>query len=374
MAFGSQPEILENGSFDKTDLNEAINHLVVLIWRDSGFRFRRQYNTKNLTYTFYCAQDNSRFSSNPSKRIRDRGHMERFSCESKLCILPCFEDRSLKLSLCHNYHTPYTDIHLSEEIKKFVEDHGRSQSPAEISQSVQDLKISGYKSAAQSQIYYLWHKVSMRYWQRNENQLDSAKLLLKEKSEDFGQLEFSVDNFRGLAIYVNASISALAKKTEELAIDATYGTNSAGCDLFAVLAEFDGTGVPLAYLFVEKSASIAANVSVIPGKVTQLLVKFLQPILNMGFNPSFFGCDKDRSEINAVRQVWPSAKIQLCLWHAKRAIQIKLKDCNKADSLANYFPSEAKSLVPCLEICWGSYQKNRTDQDHRYVTETCDLL
>ena len=173
---------------------------------------------------------------------------------------------------------------------------------------------------------------------------------------------------------MNASISALAKKTEELAIDATYGTNSAGCDLFAVLAEFDGTGVPLAYLFVEKSASIAANVSVIPGKVTQLLVKFLQPILNMGFNPSFFGCDKDRSEINAVRQVWPSAKIQLCLWHAKRAIQIKLKDCNKADSLANYFPSEAKSLVPCLEICWGSYQKNRTDQDHRYVTETCDLL
>lgn len=39
---------------------------------------------------------------------------------------------------------------------------------------------------------------------------------------------------------------------QELVMDATYGTNSAGMDLFAVLAELDGTGVPLCYMFVQK--------------------------------------------------------------------------------------------------------------------------
>ncbi|KAF5175078.1 Atp-dependent dna helicase pif1 [Thalictrum thalictroides] len=150
-----------------------------------------------------------------------------------------------------------------------------------------------------------------------------------------------------------------------MAIDATYGTNSAGCDLFAVLAEFDGTGVPLAYLFLEKSMLTQTSTSVAPSKMTQILHQFLSPLLNRGFSPSFFACDKDRSEINAIQQVWPSAKVQLCYWHAKRAIQTKLKDCHKTDSLTSYFPEDAKKLVPNLEICWGSYVKNRTEQQHR---------
>ena len=95
----------------------------------------------------------------------------------------------------------------------------------------------------------------MRYWKRSENQFESAKLFLAEKNEDFEQREFSVDNYRGLALYIKTSITILARQTKQLAIDATYGTNCAGCDLFAVLAEFDGTGVPLAYLFMEKSLS-----------------------------------------------------------------------------------------------------------------------
>jgi hypothetical protein len=32
-------------------------------------------------------------------------------------------------------------------------------------------------------------------------------------------------------------------------MDSTFGTNNAGMDMFAVLAEAEGTGVPLAYYF-----------------------------------------------------------------------------------------------------------------------------
>ena len=292
VAFGLLPKRFEDDSYDKTNLDEAFNHLAVLIWRSSGFRFRkRKVDTKCLSSSYYCAQDKLVFDRIPSSRARDRSTMERFECHSKLRLQPCFHNRTLLVSMEHDYHIPYTDIHLSDDIKNFIEKHCNSQSPSEIYQNIQESRVPGFKIAVQSQIYYLWHKISMKHWQRHENQIESARLLLKENERDYRTLELSVENFRGLAFYINAPIIALAAKSKELAIDATYGTNSAGCELFAVLAELDGTGVPLAYLFIEKSFSIGSTLSAVPGKLTQILDQFLRPLLHLGFNPAFFGCD-----------------------------------------------------------------------------------
>ena len=77
-------------------------------------------------------------------------------------------------------------------------------------------------------------------------------------------------------------------------IDATFGTNNAGMDLHAVFAELDGTGVPLAYLFVEKDNSTgpapAAN-------MTQIIDQFLRSLRQSGLFLSFIGCDKDNVRI-----------------------------------------------------------------------------
>lgn len=368
VGFGLQPKKTEDGTFDKSEVNEAMGYLGELIWLNGGFRFRqRSTSAQSLTYYFKCAQDEDFLNQTLSRKERDRKQMDRFTCRSKLTIKPSFDDRTLTLSMTHVYHSPYSDIHLSPEIQAFVESHSRFQSPSELYQNIQDLRVPGFDSAAQSQIYYLWQKVSLKEWKRHENQLESAKLLIKEKREDYFQLELSVDNYQGLGLYINEAITNLAQKTKELAIDATYGTNNAGCELFAVLAEFDGTGVPLAYLFVQKTQISENKAAIVPGKMTQILIKFLRPLLNLGFSPSSFACDKDKSEINTIQQIWASASVQLCYWHAKRAIQTKLKDSNRADSLSNYSPDQAKVLIPDLEVCWGSYPKNRTDMEHRYV-------
>lgn len=63
--------------------------------------------------------------------------------------------------------------------------------------------------------------------------------------------------------------------TKELAIDAMNGTNSAGCDIFAALAEIDGSEVPLGYLFVQKLVSSGSAISQVPGKISQILEKSL---------------------------------------------------------------------------------------------------
>lgn len=267
----------------------------------------------------------------------------------------------MKVELYHTYHTPYIDIELSDEILGFINELVATRTPAEIYQSLQDSKIPGAQRTVQHQVYYQWQQANRKNWRRDDDQVVSAIRLLEELGDKYSHEVFTTANLRALAIYIHASISNLAQNTKEIAIDATFGTNNAGMDLFAVLAEFDGTGTPLAYLFVQKLAPAEA------GAMTQVLVKFMEKIRFLGLEPSFVGCDKDKSEINAIQEVWPSAKVQLCFWHAKRAIRAKLHDSTKTESQKHYFPSEAKKLVPSLEICWGSHPTNRFDRQHRYV-------
>ena len=131
-----------------------------------------------------------------------------------------------------------------------------------------------------------------------------------------------------------------------------YSNNiTLGMNLFAVLAELDGTGVPLCYLFAgTKSSNQGSKSFEVSGATTRILEQFLEPLKDAGFNPSFFGCDKDNAEISAIQNVWPSTTVQLCFWHAKRAIRKKLKDVRKMRTQRNYFPETAKAFVPTLDI------------------------
>ena len=153
-------------------------------------------------------------------------------------------------------------------------------------------------------------------------------------------------------------------------MDATFGTNNAGMDLFAILAELDGTGVPLAYCFVQ-TISVEDTRHSGPGALTAILDQFLRVLKSGGLDPAFFGVDKDFSEIAAVKQVFPSAKVQLCFWHAKRAIQQKMRDASKTKTQAKYFSVEAQALVPFLEICWGSIPTRRPKGDHFFGRCQC---
>ncbi|KAI0992198.1 hypothetical protein K3495_g15988 [Podosphaera aphanis] len=144
-----------------------------------------------------------------------------------------------------------------------------------------------------------------------------------------------------------------------------------GMSLSAVLAELDGTGVPLCYLFTGVETPDGISKSADPGATTWFLKRFLEPLKDVGFSPTFFGCDKDQSEIKAIQLVWPSVTVQLCFWHANRAIKKKLSDATMTRSQKHYNPIAAKALVPSLETCWGSYPTNRPNGDHRYGRCDC---
>ena len=80
-------------------------------------------------------------------------------------------------------------------------------------------------------------------------------------------------------------------------------TNALGFELYAVLGQIDGSGYPMAYLFLD-------NAKKDDGVRTAILANFFKQLYDRGLqNAEFFLTDKDRVQINAAQQTWPSIKI-----------------------------------------------------------------
>ena len=280
-----------------------------------------------------------------------------------------FESRILVVTMTHLHHKPYVNI-IDAAVLEFIDARVTESTPAQIYRDLMASDLPGSKSATQSQVYYRWQQGNASSWRRHNDQFQSAVMLLAESraADHCDHAILTSGNMRGLALFAGACMSSLNNlEVRELAMDATFMTNNAGMDLFAVLAEVDGTGVPLAYCFVEVIPSNdGTKQAADAGALTHILQQLLQRIRLAGFDPAFFGTDKDASEINAVKLTFPETTIQLCYWHAKLAIQAKLKDSARTKTQSHYSPADALELVPGLEVCWGSLPTRRPNGEHRY--------
>jgi hypothetical protein len=127
-------------------------------------------------------------------------------------------------------------------------------------------------------------------------------LLCEDSSYRDHHAVLTAGNVRALGIFASAIIERLAKSATQLVMDSTFGTNSGGMDLFAVLAEIESTGVPLAYCLVEllkpqDEATEKRPVRADPGAMTYIIQQFLERLKSFGLNPRCMGIDKDQAEI-----------------------------------------------------------------------------
>jgi len=111
-------------------------------------------------------------------------------------------------------------------------------------------------------------------------------------------------------------------------------------ELFAGVADMLGEGLPLAYLFITTEANAASHTK------EKALVAWMEAISSLGIDPQFTLSDKDQSEISALRQVWPNAKHQLCLWHVLRALKRRLSQNGNPGS---YNALEAHHAFPDID-------------------------
>ena len=359
----------------RSQLNAAMADLAEIIWKEGGFRFRHTATThKTLTFSYNCSQDAKfvdKYESKvaPEKR-RDASRMLRFPCQSKLSMRPCFENRTLSLSIRHEWHEPYQSIRLSPEALALITSMVSTKTPAEIYREIQDFPEA--ENVTRHQVYYLWQRANAGLWQRDADPMKSATILLSEDDRYRDAYDcIPWMNVRALIFYSLEVIRKLAGSITQLVMDATYGTNNGGMDLFCVLAEVDGSGIPLGYCLVEVTGPPRENSTcknprrAEPGATGYVLCRFLERLKSWGFEPTCFAIDKDQSEISAVESVWPHAKIQLCYWHVKRAVSLKMNDPKATKTQEKYRPGQAKKLIPDLEICWGS-KRDRRPKPHSF--------
>ena len=88
-------------------------------------------------------------------------------------------------------------------------------------------------------------------------------------------------------------------------------------------------GFPLSYLFLENNGNCGNGIR------TGVIIDFLLQLKTLGLEPEFFITDKDFAQISAARFVWKNIKVQLCLWHIKKAVEARLSS-NKIPQQVNY--------------------------------------
>lgn len=384
-----------SGRIRRDVLNSSLRDFLHIIREESGYRFWHRKTTSSQGYhqcQYFCSQDVAQKRSHASGK-RDLRVKDSFKCNSNLRITLSFATRTIRVNLHHLPHNLYKDLKLSLSIQDFIDDHVTSQLPAEIYRDVLALKISGYDTVTPGQIYYRWQQKNASSWRLHDDPLVSSSLLLDKHKHEYEYHRICEEgSMTGLAFFPR-NIMSMVGKVQELAMDATFGTNNTGMGLYAVLAEVDGAGYPVAYCFVHSQPKGTTDNTMVlssptpsgvpippsvksprsePGALTCLLTAFLTKLRHMGFEPGFVGCDKDFAEINAIRMVWPRATVQLCYWHAKRAIRARLRDNRQSSTQNHYYPDDAKKIVPELEICWGSLPHRRLLGEHRDNTCQCD--
>ncbi|KAK9364402.1 hypothetical protein V1509DRAFT_558102, partial [Lipomyces kononenkoae] len=106
-------------------------------------------------------------------------------------------------------------------------------------------------------------------------------------------------------------------KMTEIFIDATFGTNKHGFELYCVLTENELVSLPLSYLLLD-TRGIQEN-----GKRGSRLTTWLMELRSAGLEPKWVHTDKDM-QVTAASLAFgrnnDGYNHHLCLWHSLRAI------------------------------------------------------
>ena len=115
-----------------------------------------------------------------------------------------------------------------------------------------------------------------------------------------------------------ATIYNISFKMNLFDLECPGNMNGARFEVFALLGEIYGSGLPLGYLLIQ------SNIRELGAK-EQFINRFISYIHDhWDLQIIFTLMDKDWSEINSFLATIPDAKHQLCYWHAIQAVKSRL--------------------------------------------------
>ncbi|KAJ7774512.1 hypothetical protein DFH07DRAFT_865834 [Mycena maculata] len=274
---------------------ERVQMTIYEIWKVMGYRFRYVHhkNTSKIQFLtsgetghrtrLWCCQDKDRKQkARPSTR-------EGAKPQDTLGMHRIFLRH-------HDSHVHYYDVAMPPEAAAIIREGVASCTLVQMVGRVQAL----FPQVTANQIHSAWSVMSEILWKRDKMQLPLAKILLKEFGDDVDVLDIHpAEGIEQLAWVMKKVMEPLRRKIVEIGIDAT-----------------------------SSSIDIGKRKTVLEAWAQVLRDKY-------GVIPVFVHVDKDMAEIGMVRSMW-DAKIQLCLWHLKRARKLSTTPYNVHRAHAKY--------------------------------------
>ncbi|EGN95293.1 hypothetical protein SERLA73DRAFT_77309 [Serpula lacrymans var. lacrymans S7.3] len=308
------------------DDKKRVEMTISNIWKTTGYRFTIIQRLKMATKRLWCCQDDGRKkkakpSTKPDVKHRDHVGMQRFDCGSQLNVL-CMKrtsgTRVVTIRLKHEQrHKPYYDVTMPPEAIQIICNNIEWSTPVSMIPKVQAL----YPHITGKQVHRAWTEMSEVLWKKDPVQLTSVYILLSELKDDVDLFDIKVaDGVEQLCWGMKKIAQRLKGKVVEIGIDATYNTNSKNLKLYSVLGEYDNAGFSLSYCVISTASALDI------GKRKVALTAWVKCLRDTyGVVPIFTHVNKDMAKIGMLREIW-DAKIQLCWWHLRQAMQCLAKN------------------------------------------------
>ncbi|KAK1222979.1 hypothetical protein PQX77_014179 [Marasmius sp. AFHP31] len=319
----------------------------------------------------------------PGVKNNNKGQMAAFECKGWLHITVFKDIEEAHINFRHkDQHVHYYRIDIPEDVKKYVADNVAMR-PGQLWTAI--LEKFGQPRFSRSSLYAFWSSLSNSDWRCDDDELKSAKILIKEAS----QLQHSAesnkqiyevesitlpddpsDGFTAIAFSLVPLLRQWHGTIREISLDSAWNTNKSRFEIFALLGEVYGSGCPLGYLLIQSSPNHAEWED---GK--QRYLEALLSYFHKKWSPWVVVTltDKDRAEINAFCHCFPEAKHQLCFWHclphynpinAKADFSFVDPDFVPISQLTSQQVASAdmyvaQSAIPQLTICLGGVLQNQ---------------
>ncbi|KAJ7500458.1 hypothetical protein B0H11DRAFT_1714586 [Mycena galericulata] len=253
---------------------EKSDQLAKCVWNRMKYRFvyHSKYDHKRAPSTrfmYHCAQSEARQNA-PRKsegegvKHRDKISMDAFECHGWLHVTVNDWDDIAFVKLLHqDDHVPYWSIDVPPDVVEFVRQNPKL-TPTQLWDEI--LKAHPKPSFTRRAIYAMWAETNAAEWKRDPDEIKSANILLEEftapKPGSGGKEPlYSVEpipltpqpGFTAIAFALPKLLREVGGRVRELSLDSAWNTNGSRYEVYALLGEVYGSGMPLGYLLVQST-------------------------------------------------------------------------------------------------------------------------
>lgn len=328
-----------------------------------------QYTGEATAYLGCAQREDRKYTrpdDHPSKRISEaRSAIERYPCGGSITINVNVNKCQATIDiqhLIHDYPT-YRENNLPQNAIAWISRNvNRGFRKIEFYKRLRDEKLINPNVHTYQQVYYWALKFSAQQYVTNvSNQLLSSRNFLEQQElADQGyKVIFYLENdfVRALGFTTPFLRHIQTNNISEIIIDSTFKTNQENFEVFAVINNCGGYGVPLGYLYVHTTTASSEHLHNPINNINtraKILKEFFSLLRADGVLPTFILLDKDAGQIAAAEEAWSwTANIQLCLWHVEHAVERKLREKKfKASQYTSQVANDARRQFDFIDESW----------------------